>query len=917
MRNSVQTTLRFVGDWPWWCALLLAALMVAAVFWVYRRELSGQRALWRWVVSGLRALAVAMVALMLSGPVLRHRKVLGEICRLLVFVDDSKSMALQDSSMSAARKVAVLQSLGVPVSERLNCELAGAAAHLARIRFDLAAQSKPSSKEWAVFAKGLADLKVLCGETAALIAAHDVGGGTRTERFRRDLLAPLSEINEGELQEGGASERLAAELRELCAKAVQWEEECGAWFTEEAVAEGGTALEETLKLFDAMTRAERVRMMLLGSESSGLLARLAESHEVEVYGVHDSEAVSWWRAPLEESRPPTQLPVPSGSFTDLSTGMRAVVGEKKAARTAVVLLSDGQHNDGPPPEDLAEVLEARKIPLFTVGLGSTNRPRDVALLKTDFPQTVYFQDRVRGTVTLKQDVPPGTPFKLWVRHGERVVMEKMLRADEAQVRQVEVDFAVAEPVADTLRGEVAGLQWSGVPLHLEAGVSDVAGDSEASNNTGVFRLRAVTQKRRILIVDGRSRWETRYLRNVFERDEQWEVNAVVGGATSGRQGFLRGAGEEQFPGQAADLDSYDLIVFGEVPRKLWNGDQDLEWIRDFVGVRGGGAILLDGSREFLREYLGGPMGGLLPVEWTAPAMRGSDIRLELPAQQAGRTALSLAPERAQNADVWARFMGPRWVAGVKTLPGSEVWVEAVQSGSRAPAVVCRAFGAGKVVYHGFDETWRWRQEFADRYHTAYWRQLADAVAETPFAVRDRFVSLDAGGLTYRPSESAQIRVRLRDGGGRPVKDAKVDAVLYKNGLRVSVIPMKADTGKGGLFTAGTGPLDPGDYEVAVEAAAIPSAENKARTGFRVETRQTGEMSMLNLNEELLRTMAVRSGGEYLREEDIGRLEGMLAPLSEGRVIELETALWQSYYWLLPLVLFLGAEWWLRKRLGLL
>ena len=50
---------------------------------------------------------------------------------------------------------------------------------------------------------------------------------------------------------------------------------------------------------------------------------------------------------------------------------------------------------------------------------------------------------------------------------------------------------------------------------------------------GSFRLRAVTQKRRILLLDGRSRWETRYLRNMFERDEQWEINTVIAGALAG------------------------------------------------------------------------------------------------------------------------------------------------------------------------------------------------------------------------------------------------------------------------------------------------------------------------------------------------------------------------------------------------
>ena len=47
------------------------------------------------------------------------------------------------------------------------------------------------------------------------------------------------------------------------------------------------------------------------------------------------------------------------------------------------------------------------------------------------------------------------------------------------------------------------------------------------NNAKPFYVQAVTQPRRVLILDGRPRWETRYLKALFERDERWEVNAIM------------------------------------------------------------------------------------------------------------------------------------------------------------------------------------------------------------------------------------------------------------------------------------------------------------------------------------------------------------------------------------------------------
>ena len=64
-------------------------------------------------------------------------------------------------------------------------------------------------------------------------------------------------------------------------------------------------------------------------------------------------------------------------------------------------------------------------------------------------------------------------------------------------------------------------------------------------------------------------------------------------------------------------------------------------------------------------------------------------------------------------------------------------------------------------------------------------------------------------------------------------------------------------------------------------------------------------------------MARASGGEYYREEDAARLVNRLEPLSNGRIEESETILWQSWYWFSAVMILLTTEWILRKRTGLL
>ena len=102
----------------------------------------------------------------------------------------------------------------------------------------------------------------------------------------------------------------------------------------------------------------------------------------------------------------------------------------------------------------------------------------------------------------------------------------------------------------------------------------------------------------------------------------------------------------------------------------------------------------------------------------------------------------------------------------------------------------------------------------------------------------------------------------------------------------------------------------------METPAIPDTQLKARTGFKVEPRETGELTQLAANEELLRQMAGVSGGQYLREENVDKLATLLAPMSQGRVEEIDTILWQSWWWFIPIILLLTLEWILRKRAGM-
>jgi hypothetical protein len=917
--ESVQTSLRFVGDWPWWAGVS-AALVLGVIAWLlYQRETQGVRWWLRLLLPTLRALVVVMIVLMLSGPVLHHRKVIGQLSQLLLFVDGSKSMELSDASMDAGRKILILQRLGLWRTDAVKMDLPKAGEALAAAQ-TVATKGRDTTnanvEDWRKLTRDF-ETKINTAREAMSSAGYEPD---RQEAFVRELGVSSRELASREIRQVDDRIRVAQDLTRLGDAAGRWQKEVNARFERDLQqsAPGTNApLKIALASFDALPRWQRLQALLLEGEKENLLAKLGATFDVRLIEIEGAEAKNIWQPTRKDSTPPTSLPKPEGDITNLATALKSAAGaEGKQERGAVVLFSDGQHNEGESPVEVAKILAGRGLPLYTVGFGSQNRPRDLAVVKVEAPDSVFFEDRISGQITLKDDLPAGLPFTVMVQDRDKVLWQQQLVSDGSNVRKVPFSFPLGETVKERLKDKSGDTEPTAVPLELKVSVSTVEGDRELANNATNMRVRALTQKRRILILDGRSRWETRYLRNMFERDEQWQVNALVtdAGAIAGM--LTRGDKEGQFPNDPALLQPYDLIIFGEVPRVLFK-DEELTWLHDFVAKRGGAIIFIDGSRQRLKEYAGTPLAPLFPVEWTGSGIRESHMKLGLTERGAALPPFALSPDKSQNLEVWGNLRPVHWISGATAMPGAETLVEALAGGKKQPAVVTRSFGAGKIFYQAFDDSWRWRYEVGDQHHVRYWNQIANWMAELPFAVRDKLISLDAGAITYQPGDAADLRVRLRDGQGRPVTNAAVDAVLFRDGKRVATMRLTPDDNAGGLFRGRTAALEPGNYEVAVESAAIAERDAKARTGFKVEPLQTGELTQLSLNEELLRQMAAATGGEYLREENVDRLVELLAPISQGRVIESDTVLWQSYWWFLPIIFFLTVEWIIRKRVGML
>jgi len=290
--EHVQTSLRFVGDWPWYVAFGVALLLAGAAWYLYQKETRALGRWLRWLLPFLRAMVVAMIVIMLCGPVLHHRKIIGQLSRLMLFVDGSKSMGLADASMSTGRKILILQRLGLWRSDAVKMDLPGAGEALAEAQ-SLASKAPETAtgepEAWRNLARNF-ETKIAAAHDALARAGFEQD---RLDGFVRELSVAARELASREVKQLDDRNRAAQDLVRLGEAAARWQKEVNARF--DRVVQGmspgeNSPLKIALAKFDALPRWQRLQSLLLEGEKQKLLARLSEKFDVRLMEVDNAEA---------------------------------------------------------------------------------------------------------------------------------------------------------------------------------------------------------------------------------------------------------------------------------------------------------------------------------------------------------------------------------------------------------------------------------------------------------------------------------------------------------------------------------------------------------------------------------------------------------------------------------------------------
>ncbi len=354
------------------------------------------------------------------------------------------------------------------------------------------------------------------------------------------------------------------------------------------------------------------------------------------------------------------------------------------------------------------------------------------------------------------------------------------------------------------------------------------------------------------------------------------------------------------------MNAFDVIVLGREAETFIDHDTEA-LLTDFVAKRGGSLIFARGK----------PYGGRFqslakfePVAWGDGVVSGVKLR----PTEAGRdnpifdlgTAGTLEEllERLPALDQASVTLGEK--------PLAVVLANAVQEDG--PVLIAyQRYGQGRTISLNASGLWHWAfresgQDESDIAYQRFWISLLQWLLGGSEFLPGSDVALTSAHRYYNSEQPMQFLVSTRN----------LDRAIYQprllisgNGKTTEVEPRA----RGESFVAEAGPFAPGTYSVTLKN----NVGNPAQLSQTIEVVSASlEKRELSADPETMRQLAEISGGAVVGANDVPHLPEIVKRWEAARQLSYQRqSLWDHWWMLTGIFALLGAEWWWRRREGLL
>ncbi len=565
-----------------------------------------------------------------------------------------------------------------------------------------------------------------------------------------------------------------------------------------------------------------------------LLTAIERRYRLNLYFV--SGAARAQHGSLAELQQATEALEPRGESSRLGAGLRHVLGDLRGTPpAAIVLVTDGINTDGPSLAEAARGARHKGVPLFTVGLGSEQPVRDVELADLLVDEVVFVDDVVNFQFKLTATGLAGKTATVVLREKDdpAVLAEtKVTLAADGQSERVQL------PYRPTKVGQ----------FEYVVEVEPMADEAQSENNRQQRLVSVRKEQIKVLLVQAYPNYEFRYLKNMLDRDSTIELKTVLQDADL-EYTELDHTALRVFPVRREELFAFDVVIFGDVNPSYLSASA-MQNLAEFVEKKGGGVAFIAGPSFTPVGYRNTPLEPLFPVDLSSVSsgqnqshdegfvVEPTELGMASPQMQLGDTP-------AETARIWQDLPPMYWSLEVGHVkPAARVLAEREGNGRSEPLFLMQYVGAGKVLFHATDDTWRWRYRVGDVFFARYWVQAIRYLSRTKLLGKDHAIELSVDRREYRRGEPVRLRARFIDEREAPAEDEGVSVMIEREGQknqRVTLVRHATDRGvfEGALEGAMDGRYHAWLVTPALEGRRPLDRFSRHRAAGRAGTRADG------------------------------------------------------------------------------
>ncbi len=580
--------------------------------------------------------------------------------------------------------------------------------------------------------------------------------------------------------------------------------------------------------------------------------------------------------------------------------------EKTSGLLGVVLVSDGDWNEGPPPVSAATRMRVSQIPIFAVPVGSPTRLPDIELISFDAPTFGVAGKTVRFPYTVESSFP-----------RERAT-EVILRTDSGDEIRSEVSLNPMGRTNGAILWKPTAVGDTMVSLELPTQPDE----TQSGNNRLSAPISIREEKLHVLLVESYPRWEYRYLRNALSRDPGVELSCLlfhpqlesVGG---GDRDYIK-----SFPSEIEALSQFDVVFLGDVGLdRNQLSEEDCRLLKGIVQHQASGLVFMPGWQGRQLSLQETELAELYPVvlDPTQPDGWGSRTPSHFELTQSGQRSLltKLGDSDDDNRAVWESLPGFQWYAAVEqAVPGAEVLCvhrEMTNEFGRIPLLVTRTFGAGKILFMGTDAAWRWRKGVEDKYHYRFWGQVVRWMAYQRNMAKGKRMRLYYSPDQPHLDRTISLNANVVQPSGEPLQQGDVLARIESPSGKSETVRFQSTGDEWGAFAGRFTPHEPGQHLITLACKQVESTLDATIYVQGIVEERPGRAARPDVMKELARV----SNGRVLDVGEIDLIVSALRSLPEPPPAIRRVQLWSHPLASTIFVVLLGVFWIGRKAVGLI